>query len=66
MKQEKFTVEEVQEISNRTSHSASTSTSPSVKNKRELRADENATPNVVVVPETRRRFSGQENKSWSV
>lgn len=29
MKQEKFIVEEVQEISDRTSHSASTSTSPS-------------------------------------
>lgn len=62
MKQEKFIVEEVQEISDRTSHSVSTSTSPSVKNKRELRADENVTPNVVVVPETRRRFSAQEKQ----
>lgn len=60
MKQEKFTVEEVQKISTRTSHS--TSTSPSVKNKRELRANKNVTPNVVVVPETRRRFSAQEKQ----
>ena len=52
----------MQELSDRTSHSASTSTSPSVKNKRELRADENATPNVVVVPNTRRRFSAQEKQ----
>lgn len=52
----------MQEISDRTSHSASTSTSPSVKNKRELRADENATPNVVVVPKTRCRFSAQEKQ----
>ncbi|MCI5896191.1 MAG: hypothetical protein MRZ56_02055 [Sutterella sp.] len=47
MKQEKFTVEEVQEISDMTS--------PSVKNSRKLQADGIAAPNVVVVQQIRCR-----------
>lgn len=33
-----------------------------LKNRRELRAYGNITPNVIVVPETRRRFSAQEKQ----
>lgn len=60
MKQEKYTVEKGQKISGRTGHS--TSISPRAKNRRELRVDRDVTPNVVVEPETRRRFSAQEKQ----
>lgn len=60
MKQEKYTVEKGQKISGRTGHS--TSISPRAKNRRELQVDRDVTPNVVVEPETRRRFSAQEKQ----
>lgn len=62
MKQEKFTIEEVQEISDRTCHSTGTGTSTS--NRRELRAYGNITPNVVIVPEARHRIFKQDFQSY--
>ena len=66
MKQEKFTIEEVQEISDRTCHSTGTGTGTgtSTSNRRELRAYGNITPNVVIVPEARHRIFKQDFQSY--